>query len=56
VSGGTEDADGANDEVGGKANADGKEGKKADEADVGTDGGTVEVIEAEVGPKVRPWP
>jgi hypothetical protein len=56
VLGGTENADGADDEVGGKADANGKGGKETDEADDETDDGTVEVLEAEVGPNVRLWP
>jgi hypothetical protein len=55
VLGGTEDADGADDEVGSKADADGNDGKEVDEADGGTDDGTVEVSEAEVGPNMRLW-
>jgi hypothetical protein len=56
VLGGTEDADRADSEIGEKADADGKDGKEADEADDGTHEETVEVSQAEVGPKVRPWP
>jgi hypothetical protein len=55
VLGGGENAYGADDEVSGKADADGKDGKEAYDAYDGADDGTVEVTEAEVGPKVRPW-
>jgi hypothetical protein len=54
VLGGTDDADGVDDEVGSKADADGKNVKEADDADDRTDDETVQVTKVEAGPKVRP--